>query len=593
MEFSVRNKYLLKRSEPMEGESLRGFILRISERNLLEPDCMIIYKSVGLKKYNKTKNILIPDEEVNINLFELSILLGVDQYKLDQMLLFNQISTEIQSENMKKQIRHLGTCLNKQRICPECFKMEQFHKSIWEISLLTVCPTHKCLMVDFCKECGRNIDPYRKELLFCKCGFDFRNSEVICMDSLFSSYLTDRFNNKAYVSDDYIELNNLSIFHLLLLIINSAKWINGKEVSHVQSNFSKLLIQSNLTNAIDEGFRLFWDWPNNFFVFIDQLRISNNRYNSIGNINKILKENINDNVFSFIHEQVDYYFMNHWQNGFTKQIAMDDNSYKKISAKISARVLRGEQKANQFGGISKKQASTLLGVGLDQIDYFREKNIITPISGPTVDGNPFWKFSEAEIHTILEKVENQMSMGITVRSLGFYRASQIAGNYELSMADFLYEILQGNINASSKVDGQGLSKYHFDEKKIRSYLQNGFISIKEISERLQVKRNSVERWVKQGYINVEKTMNSGNHQLITINDYSKFRMNFVAVVEIVRIHNSIGSSEKLLRVLGAIGVFPINSITAPGDRYLLERSERLNEYLSNVGLELPLDTINV
>ncbi|SFL28064.1 TniQ protein [Paenibacillus sp. 1_12] len=339
MQYCEENRFFVKRVEPNEGESLRGLILRVSELNKCEPDSKIVYRRSGLQKYNQFNNILIP--HIELDLRKLSLLMRLDQVNLNNMVLINQLGQiKFSDEKIRFHLWRNATCATKQRFCPLCFKEHGFHKSIWEVSLYTVCHEHGCLMVDFCNGYGGRINPYRQRLMSCKCGFNFTKSEVVKSSSVFSEYFARRFHYRERSNSDFSIIDQLEIFQLIYLMIISTKWINGSQ-------------------------------------------------------------------YAFIQEKLDYYLLNYWKDDYEKEVGINNLSYKKISTKIYAMTIRDKNEIPK-NGISKKEVSELLGVGLDQVDFLREKHIIKPISGPTINGGQLWLFLFSPLEALDSTPLNQI-----------------------------------------------------------------------------------------------------------------------------------------------------------------------------------------
>jgi AraC-like DNA-binding protein len=62
--------------------------------------------------------------------------------------------------------------------CPECLRNEQIN-IFQDIRDLTVCPLHQTLIVTHCPECHEREHWTAANLLFCRCGFDRRNSKCL------------------------------------------------------------------------------------------------------------------------------------------------------------------------------------------------------------------------------------------------------------------------------------------------------------------------------------------------------------------------------------------------------------------------------
>jgi hypothetical protein len=155
----------------------------------------------------------------------LSKLLAND--KLDDLVLINQLGVD--EINKHSRIKHhfwrYGTRAHKQSFCPECLKENGYHKNIWELLLLVVCPIHNCQMIDKCEGCGKNISPYRQSLLFCRCGYDYRLSKVVKLESFFANYLHHIFIKNHELPPNLSVINNISVSSFLYLMIVASRWV--------------------------------------------------------------------------------------------------------------------------------------------------------------------------------------------------------------------------------------------------------------------------------------------------------------------------------------------------------------------------------
>lgn len=128
-------KPLVIRPLPYTDESLRGYILRAAEANII-PDSKILFRFAGLQKYNKFDNLLIPDKKLDFS--KIQVLLSNEN--ITDMILFNQLGSEelIQHEGIRFHLWRYGTCAHKQRVCPVCITEAPYHRDIWELSLLSL-----------------------------------------------------------------------------------------------------------------------------------------------------------------------------------------------------------------------------------------------------------------------------------------------------------------------------------------------------------------------------------------------------------------------------------------------------------------------
>lgn len=575
---------LLIRPRPFKDESFRGHILRASEANLYS-DSKALFRFAGLQKYNKFDNLLIPDKDLDLT--KVSELFLNDN--LSDMVLINQLgASEINENNgIKHHFWRYGTCVQKQRFCPICLKTASYHKNIWEISLFVVCPIHNCLMVDQCGGCGSKINPYRQRLLFCKCGFDYRQSEIIYRKSIFADYLYKRFYQKDELPLNLSMINELSLCSFLYLMIITSRWVNGTLNTRSVTNFSQPLSNSNIDYILDRCLNIFREWPTNFYEFIDELRLEHKgerqTFVSYSKIQTLINDNLNYDQYQFIQEKFNYYLLNFLKTGYSGKIACDEISFKRILSKLHATTIRKNRKTSKEG-TSRKEIAEIFGVGLDQIEHFVNKGILTPIKGPSIDGNPYILFNKNEALNLLEKIGDLVlpSVSDDIELLTFYEAVSRTKFYDMSLADFFLEIIKKNIKPYKVIEGKGLNRFLFDPFKLDDFLLGGYLTIKGISEMLKIKRGSVERLVKQGYIKVSKTYRLGKFQLVSPENFAEFRRNYIPAVEIVRTHKTINSTEKLLKELLKLGIEPINQKELKGDIYLLKVTDPLIIYMKNM-----------
>lgn len=257
---------LLLRPDPYHDESFRGYILRLSELNGYS-DSKMLFRFLGLQRYNHFDNLLIPKEP--LNLIRLTEITQKPEETLSKMVMYNRITSSESNpstELLHNLWRH-GTCPHKQRFCPICLEEKSYHRDIWEFSMVTTCPTHNCLLIDYCQNCNLHIKPYRQKLLHCICGFDYRSSEVQRVESTFSQYFHARYYNNF---ESIKVLESMDMFHFIALVVITIKIINGIQENTRRPNFSIRLQSSNLPQSLDQVLHLFYDWPFNFYQYLDK-----------------------------------------------------------------------------------------------------------------------------------------------------------------------------------------------------------------------------------------------------------------------------------------------------------------------------------
>ena len=61
------------------------------------------------------------------------------------------------------------------RLCPACLRERPIWWAVWDLGLVTACPIHRCMLLNRCSCCQRNLAWHRPAVHKCRCGLDLRN----------------------------------------------------------------------------------------------------------------------------------------------------------------------------------------------------------------------------------------------------------------------------------------------------------------------------------------------------------------------------------------------------------------------------------
>ena len=165
------------------------------------------------------------------------------------------------------------------RLCPACLAEKSYIRRIWEFAPITVCPFHKCLLMDFCPRCTKPLIWNRNSVSKCLCGFDLRNAEpsIVSERELRISQQVYRlcelaeFNNGVELA---YPLNKLNLFYFLRLIFLFASfWAEIAETSGKGLIFHSSNLE--LHNCLDFVAVIFDNFPESFYVFLDWVKYQN------------------------------------------------------------------------------------------------------------------------------------------------------------------------------------------------------------------------------------------------------------------------------------------------------------------------------
>ena len=83
--------------------------------------------------------------------------------------------------------------------CPDCLKEKSFWRKDWTLKAYAVCTTHNKFLLKACNVCGKRLDPWRRQVRYCKCGADLSEMESqTCDEGLFGWWLEWHRNNSLH-----------------------------------------------------------------------------------------------------------------------------------------------------------------------------------------------------------------------------------------------------------------------------------------------------------------------------------------------------------------------------------------------------------
>jgi hypothetical protein len=265
------SKKLLVRPNPFPDESLLGYIARLSEVNGYSSpkDILKLFQS---SKYQLISNL---PKRIDRDLTPLMELTGKSFSTLEPM-----IYTHLYYKNKYKflssevSFRIIEPC--RPKFCPFCLQEKSYYRIVWDFSLVTVCPAHKCLLISNCPECNSKLDIYRNGFGKCKCGFDLREIQVV--EELPDNELrvTEHVHlllgletSRADMIPSHNPLINFSLDEFSLLIDYFSKLALKMYDLEYVPNYRELS-NSNLHFSLSKALSIFDNFPENYLLFVEE-----------------------------------------------------------------------------------------------------------------------------------------------------------------------------------------------------------------------------------------------------------------------------------------------------------------------------------
>jgi len=137
---------------PFTDESLAGYLLRLSERNVV-PNVKRLLASIDLKPR------LVYDA---VQLHKMAEAFGADPVELGK----RQPSAEGGTPLLRRKFQRGEV----QPVCPACLAEQSYMRMAWSHVLVTACSTHHLKLLDVCPRCTLPLSTARERIGHCDCG---------------------------------------------------------------------------------------------------------------------------------------------------------------------------------------------------------------------------------------------------------------------------------------------------------------------------------------------------------------------------------------------------------------------------------------
>jgi hypothetical protein len=169
--------------------------------------------------------------------------------------------------------------LRHPKICTACLREKSYVRRIWALAPVTTCPTHKCLLLDECPNCGKRISWTRPNVSYCTCDIDWR--EYVATPLVDSELRVSRQVHlycNLQLSKGTVDREPTSnpLFNLKLKDFLSALFFVTSQYAGLMDTKGKHLAPSMRSSKIHillcNAWSVFENWPNNYFGFLDWRR---------------------------------------------------------------------------------------------------------------------------------------------------------------------------------------------------------------------------------------------------------------------------------------------------------------------------------
>lgn len=585
----------------------------------------------GIGAFYRPKLSFALDETLNLS--SLAALTGVDESELVP-LLYRPLDTT----------KGLGTYLifgipispyfirvRYPKICPECLRESAYCRKIWDLTPVTTCPIHKCLLIDECPSCSRRLRWARSRVSRCRCKFDWRECSSASVEET-ELAITQQIHLlcslPAADSDTIIiapanPLYNLDLGHFISALVFIASQFKGI-IDTKGKKFATSIRNTEIHSLLSDAYRVFEDWPNNYFTFLEWRRKNRGDARNapgfkrdFGAFQTALSQSLSSQEFDFLRTAFDEYITTLWDGGYTSRINrpgisaqrnkkyMTRNRAKRqlnttlvgidgfIDAGLIKAVINGKGKSKITlietaslevlkekleGALDLRKVQSLLGVQPPRIQELVEGGLLTPLRGPNIDGNKRWRFNRKEVQDLLRNLQNGLVLRHRSREsdlLTFLGAVRRVSNAGIGFVTFTRAILNGEIKLFGRSQKPGMGGFLFSSEQISSYMHKdgNALSLPEVAKLIDLTLGTIRFLVDKGILKARPVADRGALKyLVDKADLELFDSTYVLIGKLMSELRTNG--EYLIKVLMSHGVKPISGPTVDyGKAYIFCKSD--------------------
>jgi hypothetical protein len=524
MELSGVGRLLIS-AKPYQDESFMGYVIRLSEKNWYERSSWIL-KMAGfncMQIHQSCAFVFRPGGGITA----LSQLTGVDEGDLFQLTYPKASLSGSDSSYLffgQPVIQYLIQPA-RPKVCTMCLLDSAYCRRVWDLSLVTACPLHRCMLINQCPKCRRRISWVRNQVSSCPCGFDWREAAVspveedtlnlvrhihsLCGLSANSRYPPGDGNSPASALD----LGSLS--SAVIFMAGQYQGLTRSTGKHLAEEWRI----SELHGSLSAAYSVFENWPHNYYRFLDwrraqegniapgDTRLKTGIRKEFGKFYTGLNRYLPSGRHDFMRDAFAGYLGAHWDGGHLSNLSRGgganfDSTKGRYVSKVVARQMLGiDQKwlehfistgrlravvrnmgrkrlflieAESLAGLKAdleqllgvEEVRAQLGVSDRVIIGLARNGCLRPKRGPTADGFTFWKFEQKAVTDLLEKIRGGVEKGRAQPKSDTFSFREAVYHCGTSSASFVKAVVDGVVRPCRETSMAGLHGFLFSKESV-------------------------------------------------------------------------------------------------------------------------------
>jgi hypothetical protein len=269
---TVEPQRLLRTPKLRADESFMGYIIRLAEQNGYDSPAWILKLSqLNEQALTQACPFVYKSPE---SLWLLSHLSGNDISELAS-LTCRPVSNQLYEVSLFFGVPVQRLCIlpGRPKVCPECLREAAYCRRAWEFVLITVCPLHRCLLIDECPNCKQRITWSRSNVTVCPCEYDWREFTAPLLQE-HELRLTRTIYHLCGIYDldtTSISRQNPVLSLQLQEFILAMVFISGQRQGRSLMTINHLLPKrrnKDFHKLFTEAYDIFENWPSNYYQFL-------------------------------------------------------------------------------------------------------------------------------------------------------------------------------------------------------------------------------------------------------------------------------------------------------------------------------------
>ncbi len=324
---------------------------------------------------------------------------------------------------------HTEQLFNSKRVCcPDCLAEKPYHRRIWDLRQVDVCPRHSRQLIDRCPDCGMVIRwTSQWYLLFCNCGTRLDQPGIsLSVDDCTGAraiYLhcgLSGIGEQARLPSDFGELPLASLLDVLFFLGRMDRVIARSNPDGLQAR--EMRTDRSILNA---GTRIALGWPGSFNDLAERVRAARQGRSGV------------QRQYGYLHRFI-------MRSAGTPQGALLRTAY--------AQHLAGRDDVTErcwpvglphpgeaMTGLSPSEIQRALGLGGNSFSALRKTPLFTGIKPILSARNSTVQYARADIEALRTKLDRMVSPGVADRTLGLGK-----GRTDLLVAAGIVEVHHWN-----------------------------------------------------------------------------------------------------------------------------------------------------